>query len=134
MSETENPNSSPTSESIPASAPAREAQSELQALRTLVIRLQSALIALTWIVGVFIFIQFWRARNELAVIRPQATDMLNNAKRAEPVINQFLVQLVEYSRTHPDVQPLLAKYPIQVQTAPGTNQPAKPAPAAAPAK
>jgi hypothetical protein len=133
MSESEHPVSSPASESLPAGTPAAAAPSELQALRALVIRLQSALIALTWIVGVFIFIQFWRARNELAIIRPQTAPMMEGAKRADPVVNQFLTQLVDYARTHPDVQPLLAKYPIQVQ-ATGTNRPAAPAPAGNPPK
>ena len=133
MSESDQPAPSLTNESAPTNTPAGDAQSELQSLRALVIRLQSALIALTWIVGVFIFIQFWRARNELLAVRPQTAPMMEAAKRADPVVSQFLVQLVDYARTHPDVQPLLAKYPIQVQST-GSNLPAGATPAGGAAK
>ena len=138
--------SEPTSSVTPSSpdqatasaSPAADPNQELQALRSLVIRLQSGLIVLTWIVGVFIFIQFWRARNELNVVRPQAAPIIEAAKRTDPAINQFISQLVEYARTHPDIQPMLAKYPIQIQQSPTSAVPAtatapKPAsPAAAP--
>jgi hypothetical protein len=118
-------NPEPSAPAIPAPA---DVNQELQALRALVIKLQSGLIALTWIVGVFIFIQFWRHRNELNVVRPQAAQIIDAAKRTDAPVNQFISQLVEYSRTHPDFAQILSRYPIQMPAA--TNPTAAPKPAA----
>ena len=127
---------SPTTSSTPVPTPTTPAdetdlQQEVQALRTFVVKLQSALIALTWIFGVFVFIQFWRARGELAVVRPQAAQIIEIGKRKEQPINQFVVQLAEYGRAHADFAPIITKYGI---SAPGATSPpaATPVPATTP--
>jgi hypothetical protein len=123
---------SPTNPTPVASASAPDASAEIQALRRLVLRLQTALIALTWIVGVYVFIHFWRARGELEVVRPQAAQIIEASKRTDAAVNQFVTQLVEYARTHPDFVPVISKYPIQMPAG-ATNAAPKPAAPAAPA-
>ena len=139
---------SDTTVSTPNPAPATataaaetDFKQEVQALRVFVIKLQSALIALTWLFGVFVFIQFWRARGELAVVRPQAAQIIELGKRKEQPINQFVVQLADYGRTHPDFAPIINKYGIAALTTNATAaptgaapKPAAPAPAPAPKK
>lgn len=102
-------------------------------MRSLMIKMQSAVIVLTWIVGMYIFINFWRARGELNTVKPQASQIIEAAKRTDAPVNQFITQLVDYSRTHPDILPIINKY--QLPTAPASNPGAVPKPAttAAPA-
>ena len=109
-------------------------QQEVQALRAFVIKLQSALIALTWILGVFIFIQFWRARGELSAVRPQAAQIIELGKRKEPAIKQFVLQLAEYGRTHADFAPIMNKYGIAPTVAPKPAAALTPAPTTPPKK
>jgi hypothetical protein len=55
-------------------------------------------------------------------------------RNTEPVINDFVGKLVEYSKTHPDFNPILAKYGIKPGVATGGPAPSATAPAALPKK
>jgi hypothetical protein len=125
----ENNPSSPESGATPASSPAQtDLRQELDSVRNLAMKLQSALIALTVLFGLFIFVQFWRTNNELSAVRKAVTE----AKLEDARIGQFISQLVEYSRTHPDFVPIISKYPIGLpqQNAPAPSGGAAPKPAA----
>jgi len=131
------------SETSPAPASSAAAKTELEQqvtdLRGLTIKLQSGLIVLTWLMIFFMFLQVYRGHKDVSAIRPVAVQwnkIIENANARLPVVQKLIGQLVEYARTHPDIQPLLAKYPIQVQGPPATTlapaaKPAAPTPAPA---
>jgi len=125
------------SDSSPASAASAaptkaDLEQQVIELRGLTIKLQSGLIALTWLMIFFMFLQVYRGHKDVSAIRPVAAQwnkIIENGNARIPVVQKLIGQLVEYARTHPDIQPLLAKYPIQAQGVPAPT----PAPAAKPA-
>jgi hypothetical protein len=125
---TPSPSPSETSSTAAAQSPVEaDVKQEVAALRALVLKLQSLLLALTIIAGMFIAVNFWRARNELAGVRT----VVAQARSTDPAVQQFINQLVDYARRNPEFAQILGRYPIQV--AAQTNTPAaagapKPAP------
>jgi hypothetical protein len=69
-------------------------------------------------IGIYLLRQWNYARKDLARIEPVVTKY--HAERA-PAIDNFLQNLQDYGRTHPEIVPLLTKYglgPTNVLTAP----------------
>ena len=131
MSDT--PETSPVPTSQPSSAKA-DLEQQFSDLRALTVKLQSSLIALTWLMIFFMFIQVWRGHKDVSAVRPAAVQwnkIIENGNARGPAVQKFITQVVDYARTHPDIQPLLAKYPIQIQAAPAAT-PSATAPAAVP--
>jgi len=120
---------------LPPGAPA-ETHDLAQALETLQRQFQLLLIILAVLIFVFdcYMARQWRQfGREVAILEPQVTAFNQGTL---PVARNFVAQLTEYAKTHPDFQTILAKYPLQAPSnaAPATAQPAKaaiPAPAKA---
>jgi hypothetical protein len=49
---------------------------------------------------------------DIAIIKPQATQIIAAFKRDLPLMENFVKQLTAYGVTHPDFQPILKKYGI----------------------
>ncbi len=137
--------SQPVSAGKPMSDKA-DLEQQVSDLRSLTVKLQSGLIALTWLMIFFMFLQVWRGHKDVSAARPAAVqwnEIIKAGNARVPAVQKFITQLVEYARAHPDIQPVLAKYPVQIQAPPGaapttapkpaTTAPA-PAPTAAPKK
>lgn len=76
----------------------------------------------------FILRQMVFTRKDLDVVRPQVTQLVEGySKSEEPQIRSFVNNLVAFGKTHPDFNPILAKYKI----VPDNRAAAAPAPAAA---
>ncbi len=59
-------------------------------------------------------------RKDLETVRPQIVQVLANYQNVEdPQIKAFINALVAYGRTHPDFNPILAKYKIAPDTRTG---------------
>jgi hypothetical protein len=118
--------------SVP-SAEIDDLKRQIASLRDVTQKLQYGLIAFTWIIGMFLFIQVWRSYKDVRTFRPQIIQIVEMARREDAAIAQFVTNLGEHARTHPDVRPLLTKYGIPIPTAPTSAPAAAPKPATAPA-
>ena len=89
------------------------------ALRHQATTLLLALIVVSGTLTVHLGLQARRTGRDLEVIRPQAIQMMEYSKREEPQIADFVVKLTEFGRTHPDFQPILSRFKIQITPPPG---------------
>jgi len=90
--------------------------------------LLSSLVALSLIVTVFIFVQYWRTSKDLELDRPVGIYVTEANRKEGPAIEKFINTLAAYSKSHPDFATNLAKMGIQL----GTNPAAQPSSAATP--
>ena len=110
-------------------------QEAYDSLRQLVVSLLVMLIVVSGTLTMFLLRQYRWAQTDLTGVRQQVSVMAIEYKRTtEPVINDFVGKLVEYSKTHPDFNPVLAKYGIKPGGATGSPPPAATAPTALPKK
>jgi hypothetical protein len=108
--------------SIPAQPDVAEIQAGYEALRNLVF---SILVLLVVVSGTFT-IYLWRlvryASRDLESIRGQATQMIEQyQKTSGPMMDNFIKQIAEYGRTHPDFAPIMTKYGIKPTIAPAAT-------------
>ena len=79
-------------------------------------QLESTLI-LTCVISVtltvFFGINFFGVRKDVQAMSPIIEEY---QKKTQPALQDLSVKLVEYSRTHPDIQPILNKYGVAVPT------------------
>lgn len=115
-----------------------ETQDPAQAFDMLQRQFQTLLLILIVLVAVldcYMWRQWQLLKNEATGIEPQVMQMTAEFQRVTvPLVRNFLGQLNEYAKTHPDFQPIMTKYniqPIPSNAAPATAQPAKAAPPAA---
>jgi hypothetical protein len=83
-------------------------------------QLNSAMILLLVVsatVSIFFLRQYTMARQERDALRTQITDYQSNGI---PALLEFTHKLQEYSKTHPDVLPILNKYGV-MQVTPAAN-------------
>ena len=100
-------------------------QREYQSLRTLFQAVVLALIVLSGGFTIFLLRQVSLLRKQIEANRPMVTQVASDfAKINGPMIQSFLVQLQNFSKTNPDFVPILKKY-----TSPAN--PAEQSPAAA---
>jgi hypothetical protein len=86
--------------------------SEVSALRQQVYVLLIALIVVSGTLTVFLYRQASLSRKDIEAIKPQAEQIVNSFNQNQPLIANFVNQLVAYGQTHPDFVPVLAKYGI----------------------
>jgi hypothetical protein len=124
------PEPSPNAEPIPT-----DWQEAYDSLRYLVVFLLVMLIVVSGTFSMFLWRQYRWSQTDLVGVRQQVSALAMEYKRnTEPVINDFVGKLVEYSKTHPDFNPILAKYGIKPGVATGGPAPSATAPAALPKK
>jgi hypothetical protein len=100
-----------------------ELMDQIVALRHQVFTLLLALVVVSGTLTVVLYRQAKLTGKDIAVIKPQATLIIQAFSRDRPGMENFVKQLTAYSVTHPDFQPILRKYGVVPQ----------PQPAAAPA-
>ena len=61
----------------------------------------------------YVFVQSRRVSKELDNILPEAQKVTAAAAKEDPVIKTFMARLTEYSKTHPDFAPIMARYRVQ---------------------
>jgi hypothetical protein len=119
--------------STPAPVTAPDSPRVNEALTTLQLQLQATLFILIMLSGalnLYLYRQYSTLRKEAAAMEPQVVQLADGYQRATvPLVNKFLSQLTDYTKTHPDFQPILDKY--RVQASPTSAVPANAQPAAA---
>ena len=118
-------------------------RSQYESLRHLVVSILILVVVVSGTLSIFLFREFRNAGRELDNIKPSAQEFAMNYQKGDgPSVENFLLRIVDYGRTHPDFAPILKKYrinpgpgagtPINVP-APASSAPKGSAPAAAPA-
>lgn len=147
MSETNLESAATSSTSSPVLKDSADLQAQVTELRSFVRKLQTSLIAAVWLLGLFVFLQFWRANKDVvgfrqAAAQQQWSPLVQAYENDKNMVQKFLNDLGAYGAQHKDLQPILQKYGIGLPApsatpAASTSAPAgtapKPAPASAPA-
>jgi hypothetical protein len=98
----------------PAQADANDLRAQFDQLRQLIASVLILVIVISGTLGIYLLRQWQTSRKDLAAIRPQASQMiLEYQKVSGPLMNDFVKQIADYGRTHPDFAPVLAKYGIK---------------------
>ena len=121
---------------IPLQAGDNDLQAQCDALRHLITSILILVIVISGTLNIYLLRQWKTTSKDLAGIRPQATQMINEyGQKSGPLMDVFVNRIAEYGRTHPDFAPILDKYNIKPVAATGVPAPAHtPAPAAKPKK
>ena len=85
---------------------------QIVALRHQVFTLLLALVVVSGTLTVVLYRQAKLTGRDIAIIKPQATQIIAAFKRDLPLMENFVKQLTAYGVTHPDFQPILKKYGI----------------------
>src|SRR5258708_24025894 len=94
-------------------------QEQLDALRHLVGSVLILMVVVSGTFCIFLFRQVRDAGKELDVLRPTVANMIATFEKGDkPQIENFLRNVAEYGRTHPEVLPVLHKYGIRPSAAP----------------
>jgi hypothetical protein len=98
----------------PSQHNANDLQAQCDALRHLIVSILILVIVISGTLNIYLLRQWRTASKDLAVIRPQATQMIAEYQRVSaPLMTDFVKKITEYGRTHPDFAPILAKYGLK---------------------
>jgi hypothetical protein len=110
-------------------------RAEFDALRHLVVSILILLIVVSGTFTVYLLRQWRTTSRELAVLRPQAAQLIGVFQKEEaPWMQEVLRKFTDYGRTHPDYVPILAKYNLKPAAATGAPPVSASAPQPAPKK
>jgi hypothetical protein len=102
----------------------RNLHEQYEILRKFFLAALVAMLILSGSLAVFLIRQVSFVQRDLEGVRPQVDRLATNFRQVEePQIDEFINSLVNYARTHPDFNPILAKYKIT----PGMAAPVAPA-------
>ena len=88
---------------------------QVVALRHQVFTLLLALVVVSGTLTVFLYRQASITSKDIAGIKPQALNIINAFAQKRTAMEGFVKQVTVYGSTHPDFQPILAKYGIGPQ-------------------
>jgi hypothetical protein len=107
---------------VPAQSEVSELRSQCAQLQQLVSSMLLILIVVSGTLSVFLLRQWRFVRAELAAAQPAAVQMLTEHTNSLAFTQNFLKQIAEYGRTHPDFNPITLKYHLNDFLAkPGTT-------------
>jgi hypothetical protein len=93
-------------------------QAQYEALRHLVVSILILVVVISGTFNIYLLRQWRSTKKDLEESRPQFAQMLAGYQKS---MNDFVIPVTEYGRTHPDFTPVLAKYGLKPATP--TNQP-----------
>ena len=106
----------------PAQPDLGQLREQYESLRGLVISALVLLIVLSASFDLFLLRQVKFARAELTAIRPGATQIIADYQSGSArKMDEFVKKMTEYSQTHPDFAPVMAKYGIKVTGSTGAG-------------
>lgn len=94
---------------------------EVASLRRQISILLLALIVTSGTVATYLFYQSHTMGRDLAVLEPQAREMIQTYDKNAPALQKFVQDLVSYGQGHPDFQPVLRKCGFPTTLPPATN-------------
>jgi hypothetical protein len=105
---------------ISTQSEAGDLQAQFESLRHLIVSILILLIIVSGTFTIYLLRQWRSTTTDLAIYGPQVKQVMAEYTRISVPMNEFVKQLVEYGRTHPDFAPVLSKYGIK----PGAPAPA----------
>ena len=93
-------------------------QGQVESVKQLVISTLLLVLILSGTLNIFLWRQFKTVKEDLAPLKPTATQIIAECNRVNGMAQEVAKRLVEYGRTHPDFQPTLAKYELTTTNAP----------------
>jgi len=112
----------------PMSGSNDDLRQQCTALQRQVTTLLFAMVILSGTLTVFLWRQARYARVDLEVLKQPASQVMQAFKQEKPIMDDFLVKLADFGKSHPDFTPILTKYKIQSSPVPAPAT-AAPAPA-----
>ena len=91
-----------------------ELSAQIDALRRQTFTLLLALIVVSGTLTVYLYRQASVARNDTKAMKQQAGPIIQAYNQNLPLIQSFVKDIVNYGATHPDFQPILKKYQLQL--------------------
>jgi hypothetical protein len=110
----------PETRSAPKGDP-EDLRQQCASLQRQVTTLLLAVFVLSGTLTVFLWRQARYARADLEVLKLPAAQIIQTFKQEKPIMDDFFVRLNEFSKTHPDFAPILAKYRVPPTTAAATT-------------
>jgi hypothetical protein len=110
----------------PLAPAADQLQGQYEALRHLVVSILILVVVISGTLNIYLLRQWRSTKKDLEESRPQFAQMVTGYQHS---MNNFVIPVTEYGRTHADFVPVLAKYGLKPATP--TNPP--PATASPPA-
>ena len=111
----------------PAQPAANDLQAQFDGLRQTLNTMLVLLVVVSGTLTIFLVRQWRFAKTDLDMLRPQATQIINDYNRlSAPAMQDFVLKLVDYSKGHPDFAPIAAKYHLNdslAKPAAGTSPP-----------
>jgi hypothetical protein len=88
-------------------------QAQYEALRHVIVSILILLLIISGTFTIFLLRQYRSTKADLANAEPQVRQMLAEYTRDSGAMSQFVNQIVDYGRTHPDFTPVLSKFGIK---------------------
>lgn len=105
----------------------------LAAIERQVFNMLLALVILSGTLAVYLYRQSSIVSSDLQAIKPGAMQLIDAMKREKPGMDQFILKLAEYGKTHPDFKSIVDKYGLNMLAAAATsNTASSPAPVSQP--
>jgi len=92
-----------------------DTNSEIAALKRQSFTLLLALIVVSGTLTVYLYRQASITGKDIDAIRPQAEQLISAYNKNQTLMNNFIKELQDYARTHPDFRPMLARHGFAVQ-------------------
>jgi hypothetical protein len=97
----------------------QELQEQCRALQNLVFGLLVLMLIISGTLCIYLTRQVRNTSADLEGFRAQATNVINNAQKSGPMVDDFVRKLNDFGKTHSDFAAVLAKYGIKPQPATG---------------
>ncbi len=98
----------------PIQPAANNLQEQFEALRHLIVSILILVVVISGTLNIYLLRQWRSTSKDLASIRPQAAQMINDyQKYSGPLMNDFIKKVTEYGHNNPDYLPILSKYGIK---------------------
>ncbi|MCX6914264.1 MAG: hypothetical protein NT167_14620 [Verrucomicrobia bacterium] len=98
----------------PVQGDTNDLRSQVDQLRQLIASVLILAIVISGTLGIYLLRQWQSSRKDLAAIRPQAAQMINEYQKVSgPMMSDFVKKITDYGRTHPDFTPVLTKYGLK---------------------
>ena len=92
---------------------ANDLQAQLESVRHLIVSVLILLIVVSGTFSIYLLRQYRSTKLDLAIYGPQVKQVMAEYNRISVPMNEFVKQIVDYGRTHPDFAPVLNKYGIK---------------------
>ena len=102
----------PENTSAPSPSEMEELKAQYEDLRQLVVKALVILLFISAVFNLFLWRQLKFTKTDLALIQPQASQIIAGYAKESPNMLEFVRKLAEYGRTHPDFAPISAKYTL----------------------